>query len=223
MLPGMWSGWLQQQLGYLNFFLWVLIATLPSFGRRWLMPRLAALTATTPGLSFDLQVRLERIDFTQDAIDLAIMRKTHEPAGARGEILLTEELITIAAPQLIGPRDALTTQDMLGLPLLQQSTRPTLWLDWFASAQIDPRQLLRGARADHFDMVIDMAIAGMGIGIVPEVLVRDELARGTLRRASPRGLRTGEDYTLITPAQELRPEVELLRGFLLGARAMPPE
>ena len=199
------------------------IATLPSFGRRWLMPRLAALTATTPGLSFDLQVRLERVDFTQDAIDLAIMRKTHEPAGARGEILLTEELITIAAPQLIGARDALTTQDMLGLPLLQQSTRPTLWLDWFASAQIDPRQLLHGARADHFDMVIDMAIAGMGIGIVPEVLVRDELSRGTLRRASPRGLRTGEDYTLITPARELRPEVELLRGFLLDGRAMPPE
>lgn len=31
MLPGMWSGWLQQQLGYLNFFVWVLAATLPSF------------------------------------------------------------------------------------------------------------------------------------------------------------------------------------------------
>lgn len=30
MLPGMWSGWLQQQLGYLPFFGWVLIATLPS-------------------------------------------------------------------------------------------------------------------------------------------------------------------------------------------------
>lgn len=31
MLPGMWSGWLQEQLGYLNFFIWVLVATLPSF------------------------------------------------------------------------------------------------------------------------------------------------------------------------------------------------
>jgi len=31
MLPGMWSGWLQQQLGYLPFFIWVLVATLPSF------------------------------------------------------------------------------------------------------------------------------------------------------------------------------------------------
>ena len=31
MLPGMWSGWLQAQLGYLWFFIWVLVATLPSF------------------------------------------------------------------------------------------------------------------------------------------------------------------------------------------------
>ena len=31
MLPGMASGWLQAQLGYLHFFVWVCIATLPSF------------------------------------------------------------------------------------------------------------------------------------------------------------------------------------------------
>ena len=30
MLPGMASGWLQQQLGYVNFFVWVCVATLPS-------------------------------------------------------------------------------------------------------------------------------------------------------------------------------------------------
>jgi PAT family beta-lactamase induction signal transducer AmpG len=30
MLPGMWSGWLQQQLGYLGFFVVVCVATLPS-------------------------------------------------------------------------------------------------------------------------------------------------------------------------------------------------
>ncbi len=31
MLPGMISGWLQESLGYLNFFIWVLVATIPSF------------------------------------------------------------------------------------------------------------------------------------------------------------------------------------------------
>lgn len=31
MLPGMWSGWLQTKLGYANFFIWICVATIPSF------------------------------------------------------------------------------------------------------------------------------------------------------------------------------------------------
>ena len=31
MLPGMWSGWLQELIGYPHFFVWVLLATIPSF------------------------------------------------------------------------------------------------------------------------------------------------------------------------------------------------
>ena len=31
MLPGMWSGWLQKHLGYPHFFVWVILATIPSF------------------------------------------------------------------------------------------------------------------------------------------------------------------------------------------------
>jgi PAT family beta-lactamase induction signal transducer AmpG len=31
MLPGMWSGWLQEIIGYQHFFVWVILATVPSF------------------------------------------------------------------------------------------------------------------------------------------------------------------------------------------------
>ncbi|MFN7139733.1 MAG: MFS transporter, partial [Limisphaerales bacterium] len=31
MIPGMWSGWLQELIGYKNFFVWVMIATIPGF------------------------------------------------------------------------------------------------------------------------------------------------------------------------------------------------
>jgi PAT family beta-lactamase induction signal transducer AmpG len=31
MLPGMWSGKLQEFLGYQHFFIWVILATIPSF------------------------------------------------------------------------------------------------------------------------------------------------------------------------------------------------
>jgi len=31
MIPGMWSGWLQDHIGYPHFFTWVILATIPSF------------------------------------------------------------------------------------------------------------------------------------------------------------------------------------------------
>lgn len=31
MIPGMWSGWLQDHVGYRHFFVWVILATVPSF------------------------------------------------------------------------------------------------------------------------------------------------------------------------------------------------
>jgi PAT family beta-lactamase induction signal transducer AmpG len=30
-LPAAWSGWLQELLGYKHFFVWVILATIPSF------------------------------------------------------------------------------------------------------------------------------------------------------------------------------------------------
>ena len=46
MLPGMWSGWLQAQLGYQAFFVWACVATLPSFAA-------AALVRIDPGFGRD--------------------------------------------------------------------------------------------------------------------------------------------------------------------------
>jgi PAT family beta-lactamase induction signal transducer AmpG len=38
MIPGMFSGWLQEALGYQYFFIWVLVATVPSFVVTFLLP-----------------------------------------------------------------------------------------------------------------------------------------------------------------------------------------
>ncbi len=42
MLPGMWSGWLQDTIGYRHFFLWVVLSTIPGF-------LVAALVKIDPG------------------------------------------------------------------------------------------------------------------------------------------------------------------------------
>jgi len=38
MIPGMWSGWLQEIIGYQHFFVWVVLATIPSFLVVFLIP-----------------------------------------------------------------------------------------------------------------------------------------------------------------------------------------
>ncbi len=38
MLPGMMSGWLQELIGYQHFFIWVMLATIPSIFVCWLIP-----------------------------------------------------------------------------------------------------------------------------------------------------------------------------------------
>ncbi|MDF1856147.1 LysR family transcriptional regulator [Pseudooceanicola sp.] len=174
------------------------IAVLPTFGRSWLIPRLGSFLAAAPGTSVDIAARLDPVDFTTEPFDLAIQRSQHRSGAANHLHLLDETLIAVAAPSLIGPR-ALNERDILTLPLLQQTTRPTLWLDWFRHAQLDPRRILRGARFDHFDMVIDAAIAGLGVALVPEILARGPLQEGALIRANTREMDSGQAYTLIHP------------------------
>ena len=174
------------------------MAVLPTFARLWLIPRLRAFQATMPGLSIDMAARLSPVDFEAEPFDLAIQRTHHRASGAHHLHLLDEELAIVAAPSLIG-RAPLSRDEVLRLPLLQQSTRPTLWPDWCRAMGLDPRGALRGARFDHFDMVLDAAIGGLGVALVPEILARPALARGDLTLAAPGDVRTGQAYTLIYP------------------------
>jgi len=38
MIPGLWSGWLQEIIGYRHFFIWVIFATVPSFVAAYFIP-----------------------------------------------------------------------------------------------------------------------------------------------------------------------------------------
>lgn len=192
------------------------MAVLPSLARIWLIPRLARFAQVAPEISLDLSARLLPVDFGHEPFDLAIMRSRHDIPGVTTEPVIPETMVIVAAPALLAGQDALSDADLLELPLLQQSTRPTLWLDWFRGSDTDPRRILRGARLDHFDMIVDAAIAGLGVGIVPEIVARPALERGALALAAPRRFATGEHYALILPEPALNsPHVHRFRDWLL--------
>lgn len=126
--------------------------------------------------------------------------------------LMDEDVVPVCSPQLLAravQRDLgrawqpLAPQALADLPLLQQSTRPQGWVQWFQSVGVDAQRAMDGPRYELFSMLAVAATQGMGVALIPPMLVEAELARGELVVACAQPLRGERGYYLITPAQTM--------------------
>lgn len=195
------------------------LAVLPTFAATWLIPRLPLFLAQRPDVTFDIASRLHQIDFDTEPFDAGIQRVPVQNASPDITPLVDETLLVVAASSLAPAGRMLDDGEIATLPLLQQASRPSLWMDWFQDGGLDPRTILRGARFEHFGMVINAAVAGLGVALVPELLVQEHLQNGTLRCISTRRLTTGSRYCLIAPERSAtNPAIAEFRLWLAGAR-----
>jgi DNA-binding transcriptional LysR family regulator len=101
------------------------------------------------------------------------------------------------------------------LPLLQQSTRPDSWQSWFSAQGIEATNAFAGPRYEQFSMASSAAACGMGVALVPRLLIEAELARGELVLAHPAPLPGERHYYLVLPENtEAGPAVELFSEWL---------
>ena len=73
------------------------------------------------------------------------------------------------------PKDRQDTARITGLALamltrvalLQQSTRPTQWAEWFELAGAPTALALRGPQSEHFAMIAQAAVSHLGAALLP--------------------------------------------------------
>src|SRR5690606_30870365 len=97
------------------------------------------------------------------------------------------------------------------LPLLQQSTRPYAWRQWFESCDMRIEHDLNGTRLELFSMLAQAAMHGMGAALIPPFLIRSELESGRLVIANPPRFDSSNAYYLVIP--ERKAESATLQGF----------
>lgn len=178
------------------------IAAPPTFASRWLVPRLPAFTAAHPGVQIDLATHGAPFLLAEQDCDLAF--HFGEPFWPRGNCtyLCSERVIPVCAPSLI---DGGTITDLVGsLPLLQNGARPLLWQLWMDQAGLTRDPGLRGPRFDSFATIIAAARGGMGLALLPDYLIEDELAQGALVALDAPGLTSDSAYYIVTPEQGAR-------------------
>ncbi|MDR6290801.1 MULTISPECIES: transcriptional regulator GcvA [Inquilinus] len=157
------------------------IGMLPTFGTRWLIPRLSAFQALYPDIVLNLVSNDGPLDFAAQKIDVAVRFGHGGWPDAIAEPLMSEEVVVVCSPAIMAGRHPLSDFDALEHHrLIRHATRPDAWNHWFRSIDVTPAALHWGPTLEHFYMVIQAAIAGLGIALLPRLLVEDEIQRRAL-------------------------------------------
>lgn len=197
------------------------LAILPTFGARWLAPRLAEFLAEQPGVTINLSTRLAPFDFNLDIVDAAIHFGLPTWPGAELDPLMDEEVIPACSPTMRDAMEFATPGDLLKAPLLHLVSRPRAWQHWFQAAGVVTGDV-QGMSIDQFATAAQAASAGLGIALLPTFLIQQELARAELVIAYDAPLNTAERYYLAWPPHRANhPPLRAFRQWIKGEAARP--
>lgn len=199
------------------------LAAVPTFATRWLIPRLPQLAQRHPDIVVHIETQTRPFLFADTAFDAALYAGTPDQVanwpGVQAQLLMPEDVVPVCSPRLLesaaprGPGRAhqpVAPQAIARLPLLQQSTRPYGWRQWFEAMQVEAPRALDGPRYELFSMLAVAAAHGLGVALMPPLLIEAEIARGDLVVACAQPLRGERAYYLVSPAQ---PQPPVLAAF----------
>ncbi|MBH1997860.1 MAG: LysR family transcriptional regulator, partial [Sphingomonadaceae bacterium] len=200
------------------------LATLPSFGMRWLAPRMAGITRIAPELIVNISARTHEFDFADEMFDAAIHFGRPNWPDAEHDRLFGERVVAVVAPTLLHGQAIITPQDFAAFPLLSQVERPDAWKAWFAQADAQPSRIIKGPTFEHFTMLAQAAIGGGGAALIPRFIIEEELASGALVAPLDISMSGDAAYYLVYPRTQMeRPAFRIFRQWMLDAARVRSE
>jgi DNA-binding transcriptional LysR family regulator len=187
------------------------LAVVPTFGTQWLLPRLKDFQQQHPEVTVNLTNRTRPFLFADTDFDAAIYFGDADWSGTESHKLMGENPMPVCSPTLLGNRNSLTPQAIAELPLLQQTTRPYAWRQWFNAQNLNIARDLTGPRYELFSMLAQAAMHDMGIALIPPFLIQRELAEKRLVVANRNALSSIKAYYLMIPERKV--ESASLRAF----------
>lgn len=191
------------------------LAILPTFGMRWLMPRLPDFSRLHPDVTINMATRLEPFNFATETFEAALHYGTEDWSGTDHLLLKDEQIIPVCAPDL-------AQSALKDLSLLHIQSRPLAWQHWFEhhGIQSDDHS---GTMYDQFSTITQAALHGLGVALMPDYLVEQDLATGRLVAPFGRAIEAQGAYYLVWPRNKSRdPALKLFREWL-ATQAQPED
>ncbi|WP_339522711.1 LysR family transcriptional regulator [Pseudomonas sp. EL_65y_Pfl2_R96] len=187
------------------------LAVVPTFGTQWLLPRLKDFQHKHPEVTVNLTNRTRPFLFADTDFDAAIYFGDADWPGTESHRLMGENPMPVCSPTLLGKKANLSPSEIAELPLLQQTTRPYAWRQWFNAQNLNIPRDMTGPRYELFSMLAQAATHDMGIALIPPFLIQRELAERRLVIANPQALSSIKAYYLMIPERKV--ESASLKAF----------
>ncbi|EPR23178.1 hypothetical protein L905_08635 [Agrobacterium sp. TS43] len=191
------------------------IATLPTFGTKWLVPRLGRFLHKYADVAVTIESRSKPFSFAEDNFDLAIHYGQPAWAGGVSTFLCHETVMPMTSPELARAISADSRPPPGNARLLHLTTRPKLWAEWCRFHDVAVDNAYPGPRFDQFSMLTAAAVAGLGVALLPTYLVEHEVRSGALAPITDAPMSTENAYYIVRPEQkQTHPNADLFQQWL---------
>lgn len=175
----------------------------------WLIPRLADFHRRHPEVQLQFNMNYRQFDAVRDRIGIAIRNTMVEPPpDVVVKELAPERIGLVCSPDYLRSGGIARPADVAGARRLGAVTRPNAWEEWARAAGYEGPSLAAEQSFDHFYLMIQAAICGLGIGPVPQMLVLEDLRSGKL--VAPFGFIDGPHKLVLWLALHVRDRADTL-------------
>jgi DNA-binding transcriptional LysR family regulator len=203
----------------------VRLAVPMSFGLLHVAPLLPAFLARYPEISIDLHLSDAMVDMIADGFDAAVRIAALPDSSLIARRLCGMRRYLVGAPAYLDaqgrPRHPLNLAEHRCIGY-GHTNAPEIWRFTHKngkSATVRPSGPLR---VNNGDAMMPALLAGTGVGVLPEFIVREAIADGRLERMLPEWSLPSTSVHWVTPPGGQRPRrVEVLGDFLAASLASP--
>ena len=201
------------------------ISVTPSFGSKWLLPRLDGFRELYPEYEVRIDASNDRADFTRDGVDIALRYGRGHYPGLVAEQLMPETAFPVCSPALLeGEHPLRQPEDLIHHVLLHvnwktESAAAPSWRMWLAAAGIGELQAAGGLHFTMDEMAAQAAVNGMGVLLTGTSFIADDLKAGRLVQPFPKEIRLATEFRnyLVYPERSAQsPKVQAFRDWALS-------
>jgi len=153
----------------------------PTFTMKWLIPRLSGFQRLNPEVELRLTTGIAPVEaMALPELDAVIRRLPGPSTRFECHEFLRTNLIAVCAPEILERAPARTAQDLGQHTLINASTHPHAWEQWFAAAGLEAVAPGGTLMFEEMYFAHQAALDGLGIALLPEPLAIDDIAAGRL-------------------------------------------